>query len=139
MFGRGICEKNTSLETKFPSSFCSGNFSSLDWYFSQIPLPNMIYLYKIHFWLQIIETAKFNARLRMHQVYLKFSDKNPIERFSRHIIVKCNNLLRRNINLIWWQLLFHDNNICVKKNRLYKLCCHIVRIFFRKRNISRIF
>ena len=47
MFGRGICEKNTSLETKFPSPFGSGNFSSLDCYFSQIPLPNMIYLYKI--------------------------------------------------------------------------------------------
>ena len=27
--------------------FGSGNFSSLDWYFSQIPIPNMIYLYKI--------------------------------------------------------------------------------------------
>jgi hypothetical protein len=36
MFGRVICEK-----------YLSGNFSSLDWYFSQIPLPNMIYLYKI--------------------------------------------------------------------------------------------
>ena len=39
MFGRGI------PETKFPSPFGSGNFSSLDWYFSQIPLPNMIYLF----------------------------------------------------------------------------------------------
>ena len=39
--------KNTSLETKFPSPFGSGNFSSFDWSFSQIPLPNMIYLYNI--------------------------------------------------------------------------------------------
>jgi hypothetical protein len=29
------------------ASFGSGNFSSLDWYFSQIPLPNMIYLHRI--------------------------------------------------------------------------------------------
>jgi hypothetical protein len=47
MFGRGICEKKNSLETKFPKPFGSGNFSSLDWYFSQIPLPSMIYLYII--------------------------------------------------------------------------------------------
>jgi hypothetical protein len=39
-------KENTSLETKFPSPFGSENFSSLDWYFSQIPLPNMIHLYK---------------------------------------------------------------------------------------------
>ena len=44
----GVFAKNTSLETKFPSPFGSGNFSSLDWYFSQIPLPNMIYLYNIY-------------------------------------------------------------------------------------------
>jgi hypothetical protein len=37
--------KNTSLETKFHSPFGSENFSSLDLYFSQIPLPNMIYLF----------------------------------------------------------------------------------------------
>jgi hypothetical protein len=41
MFGRGICEKYQSRD-----EIGSGNFSSLDWYFSQIPLPNMIYLYK---------------------------------------------------------------------------------------------
>jgi hypothetical protein len=39
----GVFAKNTSLETKFGL----GNFSSLDWYFSQIPLPNMIYLFNI--------------------------------------------------------------------------------------------
>jgi hypothetical protein len=40
--------------TKFPSPFGSGNFSSFDWYFSQIPLQNMIYLHKIiyHYCLQ---------------------------------------------------------------------------------------
>jgi hypothetical protein len=43
----GVFAKNTSLETKFPSPFDSGNFSSVDWYFSQIPLPNMIYLFTI--------------------------------------------------------------------------------------------
>ena len=58
----GVFAKNSSLETKlFVSrlvffantppkheiSFGSGNFSSLDWYFSQIPLPNMIYLFII--------------------------------------------------------------------------------------------
>ena len=32
-----VFAKNTSLETKFPSPFGSGNCSSLDWYFSQIP------------------------------------------------------------------------------------------------------
>jgi hypothetical protein len=41
----GLFAKNTSLETKFPSPFGSGNCSSLDWYFPQIPLSNMIYLY----------------------------------------------------------------------------------------------
>jgi hypothetical protein len=35
MFGRGgVFAKNSSLETK-----------SLDWYVSQIPFPNMIYMY----------------------------------------------------------------------------------------------
>ena len=43
---KGVFAKNTSLETKFPSPFDSGNCSSLDLYFSQIPLPNMIYLNK---------------------------------------------------------------------------------------------
>ena len=37
----GVFAKNTSLETKFPSPFGSGNISSLDWYFSQI----YIYIY----------------------------------------------------------------------------------------------
>jgi hypothetical protein len=50
----GVFAKNTSLETKFPSPFGSGNFSSLNWYFSQIPLPNMIYLYKIDQWEAIV-------------------------------------------------------------------------------------
>ena len=55
MFGRGICEKYQSRDEKFPEPkgegnlvsrlVGSGNFSSLDWYFSQIPLPNMIYLF----------------------------------------------------------------------------------------------
>ena len=39
----GVFAENTSLET--PSPFGSGNFSSLDWYFSYIPLPNIIYLF----------------------------------------------------------------------------------------------
>jgi hypothetical protein len=38
----GVFAKNTSLETKFSSPFGSGNFSSLDWYFPQIPLPNRL-------------------------------------------------------------------------------------------------
>jgi hypothetical protein len=41
--------RKISLETKFSSPFGSRNFSSIDWYFSQIPLPNMIYLYKTIF------------------------------------------------------------------------------------------
>jgi hypothetical protein len=41
----GVFAKNISLQTKLPSPFGSGNCSSLDWYFSQIPLPNMIYLF----------------------------------------------------------------------------------------------
>jgi hypothetical protein len=50
MFGRGIGEKYQSRDE------ISGNFSSLDWYFSQIPLPNMIYLlnyteYYLEHWL----------------------------------------------------------------------------------------
>ena len=39
----GVFAKNTIRET---NNFGSGNVSSLDWYFSQIPLPNMKYLYK---------------------------------------------------------------------------------------------
>jgi hypothetical protein len=34
-----VFAKNTSLETKYPSPIGSENFSSLDWYFSQISLP----------------------------------------------------------------------------------------------------
>ena len=43
----GVFAKITSLETKFPSPLDVGNISSLDWYFSQTPLTNMIYLYII--------------------------------------------------------------------------------------------
>ena len=43
----GVFAKNTSVETKFHPPVGSGNSSALDWYFSQIPLPNMIYLYII--------------------------------------------------------------------------------------------
>ena len=43
----GVFAKNTSFENKFPSPLGSGNFSSLEWYFMQIPLPNMIYLLRI--------------------------------------------------------------------------------------------
>ena len=45
---RGVFAKNASLETKISSPFGSGNALFLYWYFSQIPLPNMIYLF-IHF------------------------------------------------------------------------------------------
>ena len=38
------------LRLNFPSQ----NFSSLDWYFSQIPLPNMIYLYITLFYLEYL-------------------------------------------------------------------------------------
>ena len=41
----GVFAKNTSLETIFHSAFGSENCSSLDWYFSQISLPDMLYLY----------------------------------------------------------------------------------------------
>jgi hypothetical protein len=66
MFGRGICEKYQSRdekfpETKFPSPFGSGNFSSLDWYFSQIPLPNMsttFYYSGIKDWNSLPESVK---------------------------------------------------------------------------------
>jgi hypothetical protein len=51
MFERGICEKYQTRDEKSPEpkgegnlvSRLVGNFSSLDWYFSQIPLPNMVY------------------------------------------------------------------------------------------------
>jgi hypothetical protein len=50
MFGRGICEKY-SLETKFPSPFGSGNFSSLDWW------PNMMHLFNSTEWCYIKRTT----------------------------------------------------------------------------------
>jgi hypothetical protein len=46
MFGRGICEKYQSGDEKFPEP--NGNeIYSQDWYSSQIPLPSMIYLFKL--------------------------------------------------------------------------------------------
>jgi hypothetical protein len=48
MFGRGICEKYQSRDEQFPQAEWQGKFSlnfSQDWYFSQIHLPNMIYLF----------------------------------------------------------------------------------------------
>ena len=49
----GVFAENTSLETKFPSPFGSENFSSLDWYFSQLPRPNMT-LYKYILLVRVI-------------------------------------------------------------------------------------
>ena len=67
---RGVfAKKYQSRDDKFPDPngegnlvsrlvFFEGNFSSRDWYFSQIPLPNMIYLfnyteYYLEHWLSI--------------------------------------------------------------------------------------
>ena len=58
----GVFAQNTNLETKFPSPIGSGNFSSLDWYFSQILLPSMIHLYKIVF-QNVIEITSLNIFL----------------------------------------------------------------------------
>ena len=44
MFWRGICEKYQSETNNFPSRMAR-EIQSQDWYFSQIPLPNMIYLF----------------------------------------------------------------------------------------------
>jgi hypothetical protein len=52
----GVFAKNTSLETKFPSALDSGNFLSFDWYFSQIPLTNMIYLYIITPYIRMLDS-----------------------------------------------------------------------------------
>jgi hypothetical protein len=52
----GVFAKNTSLEPKFPSAFGSGNTSSLDWYFSQIPLPSMIYLYIVTPYIRMLDS-----------------------------------------------------------------------------------
>jgi hypothetical protein len=65
MFGRGI--------------FGSGNFSSLDWYFSQIPFPNMIYLYKIlrkEIWTM---DNKLKIYLEQNNLIAKRSNYSPIE------------------------------------------------------------
>jgi hypothetical protein len=58
----------TSLETKFPSPFGSESCSSLDWYFSQIPLPNMIYLYNIS---QLIRRSRQSSWLNHDFQYLE--------------------------------------------------------------------
>jgi hypothetical protein len=51
---------------KFHSPFSLGDISSLDWYFSQISLPNMIYLYNIFavmmIYLFIIHACIFNSK-----------------------------------------------------------------------------
>jgi hypothetical protein len=44
MFGRGICEKYQSIDEQFPEPKVEEKLVS-DWYFSQIPLSNMIYLF----------------------------------------------------------------------------------------------
>ena len=76
----GVFAKNTSLETKFPSPFGSGNFSSLDWYFSQIPLPNMIYLY-IFIQQNVVFTILFYIYIRIILIFLG-KWKNPGSRFT---------------------------------------------------------
>ena len=40
------CSTQTFAKFRETKNFPSRNFSSLEWYFSQISLPNMIYLYK---------------------------------------------------------------------------------------------
>ena len=80
----GVLAKNTSLETKFPSPFGSENFSSFDWYFSQIPLPNMIYLYKIlnneidnleKELEQIYEQKAKGVQIRSREKWVEFGEK----------------------------------------------------------------
>ena len=45
MTGRGICEKIPVAGRKISRADRRGKFDSQDWYFSQIPLPVMIYLF----------------------------------------------------------------------------------------------
>ena len=66
----GVFAKDTSLETKFPSPFGSGNFLSLDWYFSQIPLPNMIQLPKEKGQTMIYHTL--HRKLKIEIIFLWF-------------------------------------------------------------------
>ena len=68
----GVFAKNTSLETKFPSPFGSGNCSSLDWYFSQIPLPNMIYLYNI------ISCSEYMLCISRETIYCFMSERKIV-------------------------------------------------------------
>ena len=75
----GVFTKNTSLETKFHSPFGSGNCSSLDWYFSQIPLPNMIYLNRMEKWPTSKRQNKFERFLQetsVQMIHLFYNSKN---------------------------------------------------------------
>jgi hypothetical protein len=63
----GVFAKNTSLETKFPSTFGLGNFSSLDLYFPQMPLPNTIY-----FMIYLHDYTEYYLKHWLYQQYLLF-------------------------------------------------------------------
>jgi hypothetical protein len=54
------------------SPFGSGNFSSLDWYFSQILLPNMIYLYKIQLKQTSTDQNSCDSRVKVLFVRILF-------------------------------------------------------------------
>ena len=72
----GVFAKNTSRETKNFQSQMAREFQFQDWYFSQIPLPNMIYLfnyteYYLEHWLN-----KYNS------FCLSFSGPNMMYLFN---------------------------------------------------------
>jgi hypothetical protein len=76
----GVFAKNTNLETKFPSPFGSGNFSSLDWYFLQIPLSNMIYLFNSSWWntenTLFFEQMEWKQKSLLYYFYLNYIDQS---------------------------------------------------------------
>jgi hypothetical protein len=77
------CSYGHGLETKFLSPFGSRNFSSLDWYFSQIPLPNTIHLFIIKSCCRVITERLLKVTINKN---------NPVEPTSIQFNLLCQNI-----------------------------------------------
>ena len=77
----GVFAKNTSLETKFPSPFGSGNFPSLDWYFfANTPPKHDISVYNVLFDIKVILSKLFSYFVSFIPNYRFDNSKRPSNR-----------------------------------------------------------
>ena len=100
----GYLRKIGVLRLNFPRHSAREIFSSLDWYFSQIPLPNMIYQYNVSNRYPILKVMSdfyfIDICISDRCPFFKFSNQHPI--LKSMSFFKCSNL---------WTFLTFSNDI----------------------------